>query len=56
MKRSEIKVLHLITELVMGGAQDNTLLSVKGLKTKGYQVDTASAPDGEWEKTCQRIF
>ncbi|MEW5818659.1 MAG: glycosyltransferase family 4 protein [Cyanobacteriota bacterium] len=49
MKRSEIKVLHLITELPVGGAQDNTLLSVKGLKEKGYQVDIAAAPGGAWE-------
>lgn len=54
MKRSEIKVLHLITELPVGGAQDNTLLSVKGLKAKGYQVDTASAPGGAWEELARQ--
>lgn len=49
MKRSQVKVLHLITELPVGGAQDNTLLSVKGLKAKGYHVDMAAAPGGAWE-------
>ncbi|MGD9580510.1 MAG: glycosyltransferase family 4 protein [Vampirovibrionia bacterium] len=53
MKRSEIKVLHLITELPIGGAQDNTLLSVRGLKKLGYQVDLAAAPDGELESLAR---
>lgn len=54
MKRSEIKVLHLITELPIGGAQDNTLLSVKGLKQLGYQVDLAAAPGGELEDLARK--
>lgn len=53
MKRSKIKVLHLITELPIGGAQDNTLLSVKGLKEMGYQVDLATAPGGELDNLAR---
>lgn len=54
MKKQEIKVLHLITELAMGGAQDNTILTVKGLKEKGYIVDIASAPGGYWEEIAKQ--
>lgn len=53
MKRQEVKILHLITELSMGGAQDNTLLSLKGLKEKGYQIDIAAAPGGVWESLAR---
>jgi glycosyltransferase involved in cell wall biosynthesis len=54
MDKSEIKILHIITELPVGGAQDNTLLTVKGLKDKGYQVDMAAAPGGAWEDLAQQ--
>lgn len=39
MKR--IKVLHIITHLGVGGALDNTLLTVKGLSRDRYQVHLA---------------
>ena len=45
----KIKVLHLITELVVGGAQDNTFLTVGRLSRDQYEVDVAGAPGGEWE-------
>jgi len=45
----KIKVLHLITELVVGGAQDNTFLTVGRLRRDRYEVDIAGAPGGEWE-------
>lgn len=41
-------ILHVITELGIGGAQDNTLLSVELLDRKKYVVDVAGAPGGEW--------
>jgi glycosyltransferase involved in cell wall biosynthesis/folate-dependent phosphoribosylglycinamide formyltransferase PurN len=39
-----IRVLHVITRLIKGGAQENTLLTVLGLREKGYQVMLASGP------------
>lgn len=39
-----IKILHIITRLVKGGAQENTLLTVLGLKDKGYNVTLVSGP------------
>jgi glycosyltransferase involved in cell wall biosynthesis len=39
-----IRVLHVITHLDNGGAQDNTLLTVAGLDRDRYTVDIASGP------------
>lgn len=41
----KIKVLHLITHLGIGGAQDNTLLTVKGHSRKHYEVHLATGQD-----------
>lgn len=39
------RVLHIITRLIIGGAQENTLLTVQGLRQGGrYEVDLASGP------------
>lgn len=48
------KVLHLITELVVGGAQDNTLTTVAGLDRERYEVHVAAAPGGEWVEWAGR--
>ena len=40
----KIKVLHLITRLILGGAQENTIYTVKGLKELGYEVTLYSGP------------
>ena len=37
--KSNQKVLHIITRLVSGGADENTLFTVDGLDKKGYEVD-----------------
>ena len=37
-----LKVLHLITHLGVGGALDNTLLTVERLSRERYQVDLAA--------------
>lgn len=42
------RVLHLITHLDVGGAQDNTLLTVKELDRRKYWVHLASSPGGRW--------
>lgn len=44
------RVLHVITRLVVGGAQENTLLTVRGLRALGYEVELAvgseTGPEG----------
>ncbi len=39
---TRIKVLHVITHLGVGGALDNTLLTVERLPRARYQVDLAA--------------
>ncbi len=39
-----IRVLHVITRLVVGGAQENTLLTVRHLDRTRYEVTLASGP------------
>lgn len=39
-----INILHIITRLILGGAQENTLYTVEGLMRKGYQVLLATGP------------
>jgi glycosyltransferase involved in cell wall biosynthesis len=46
----KIKVLHLITHLGFGGAQDNTLLTIKGHSRERYEVHLATGQDyTDWE-------
>jgi glycosyltransferase involved in cell wall biosynthesis len=41
-----IRVLHIITRMIVGGAQENTLLSVEGLdRIPGYEATLASGID-----------
>ena len=49
------KVLHLITHLERGGAQDNTLLTVEGLDPNRFEVHVASAPGGQWESRTREV-
>lgn len=37
-------MLHIITRLIIGGAQENTLFTVEGLSQHGYEVTLASGP------------
>jgi glycosyltransferase involved in cell wall biosynthesis len=40
-----LKVVHIITRLILGGAQENTLLTVKGLQAMGaFEVTLVSGP------------
>ena len=43
-----VKVLHVITRLIEGGAQDNTLLTVEHADRERYEVHLASGPEGAW--------
>ena len=55
MKKMEIvRVLHLITHLGVGGAQDNTLLTVKGHSRARYQVHLMAGQHAtDWENRGQ---
>lgn len=45
-KTAPIRVLHIITRMIVGGAQENTLLSVEGLDAMpDYEVDFISGID-----------
>ncbi len=48
-----VRVLHLITKLPIGGAQDNTILTVAGLDRGRYRVDLASSTGGAWEERAR---
>ena len=52
---TKIKVLHIITHLPVGGAQDNTLLTVERHDHKKYDVTLMCAPEGEWVERAERI-
>ena len=51
----KIKILHLITKLPYGGAQDNTLLSIAGMDRAVYEVDIASSPGGAWDERARAV-
>ena len=42
---SHPKVIHVITRLVVGGAQENTILSCKGLIDRGFDVTLVAGPE-----------
>ncbi len=39
-----MKILHIITRLIVVGAQDNTLLKCEGLKVRGHEVTLLTGP------------
>lgn len=45
-----IKVLHIITRMISGGADENTYQTVLGLDEKKYQVEVACGPDSELKR------
>jgi glycosyltransferase involved in cell wall biosynthesis len=55
-----MRVTHVITRLIVGGAQENTISSVLGLrKLPGYQVNLISGPshgpEGSLESLCEGV-
>jgi glycosyltransferase involved in cell wall biosynthesis len=50
----KVKVLHIITRLIRGGAEHNTLLTVIGLERLGYDVSLAAGPSDEWEGDIEK--
>lgn len=51
----KIKVLHIITHLEVGGAQDNTIYTCEKLDRKLFDVALASNGQGEWKDRVHRI-
>src|SRR5689334_4732508 len=52
-----MRVTHVITRLILGGAQENTVSSVLGLRQKpGLQVSLISGPSGSNEGTLEGEF
>jgi len=49
------KVLHIITNLPIGGAQDNTFITVERLDHNRYDVSLMAADDGEWVSRFQQV-
>ena len=47
-----MKILHIITESNLGGAQRNTLLTIRGLVRQGYDVHLACGPFGPGDATA----
>ena len=44
--KSKIKILHVITHLPIGGAQDNTLYTVELLDKEKYDISLCCNLDG----------
>lgn len=56
-----MRVTHIITRLVLGGAQENTLSTIRGLRTKpDLEVNLISGPtlgpEGSLEEEARKIF
>jgi glycosyltransferase involved in cell wall biosynthesis len=49
-----MKVLHLITSITIGGAQDNTLLTIEKHNPSSFEVHLASNPNGFWQERAQK--
>ncbi len=43
--QKNLKILHIITVFSIGGATENTLLTVRGFIKKGYKVDILTGPN-----------
>ena len=39
-----MKIVHIITRLILGGAQENTLLSCEGQHDRGHDVTLITGP------------
>src|SRR5215470_2804604 len=42
--RSIMRICHVITRLIVGGAQENTILSCEGLRELGHEVTLIAGP------------
>ena len=59
MKKQKLKICHVITRMIIGGAQENTLLSVIGQIEQGHDVTLVTGPspgpEGELLKQSKLI-
>ena len=39
-----MKIVHIITRLILGGAQENTLITCRGLVERGHEVTLITGP------------
>jgi len=44
MPNRSLRICHVITRMIVGGAQENTLLTVRGLQEKGHDVVLLTGP------------
>ncbi len=44
MEKRRVRIVHVITRLIVGGAQENTLLTVKYLDRRRFEVTLAAGP------------
>lgn len=51
-----MRVTHVITRLIVGGAQENTISSVLGLHERGVEVDLISGPTTGPEGSLEHAF
>ncbi len=51
-----MRVAHVITRLIVGGAQENTIASVLGLHARGVQVNLISGPTSGPEGSLESAF
>lgn len=49
------KILHLITRLAVGGAQDNTFISVEKGDRSRFSIHLASHPEGIWRDRANQV-
>jgi glycosyltransferase involved in cell wall biosynthesis len=55
IERTRPKILHLITRLAVGGAQDNTLLTLEKHDRARFKVHLASNPNGTWRDRALQV-
>jgi glycosyltransferase involved in cell wall biosynthesis len=53
-KFQAVKILHLITKINLGGAQDNTLQTIEKHNRSYLEVHLASNPNGFWKERAQK--
>ncbi|MCA9733053.1 MAG: glycosyltransferase family 4 protein [Deferribacteres bacterium] len=51
----KFKVLHIITHMHVGGAQDNTLITVERHDRKKFDVTLMCSPEGAWVERAKQI-
>ncbi len=54
-KSDRIRVLQMVTNLPVGGAQEHTLITIEKLDRKLFEVSLLCAPDGQWLERAQNI-